>query len=181
MGLIVECVCCAVLKQNIFVPFCSTLVLTSLQIRQLQHFSKIHCKIFNWQMPSASGKYGIIAFLVKWTFSPRACGSGRTSLTSGSALGRWTSTVTNRCLEPGGEGTELPDMDFGGRGKDFGGGGGAGSGGGGGGKGERAGGLGPRLGDWTLGKGPMWCWVTAERWAIFMSSFLEGTRFLTAA
>lgn len=116
--------------------------------------------------------------------SPRAWGNGRTSLTSGSALGLWTSTVTNCCLEPGEEAGEALDMDTGFRGRD-GGGWGAGSGGGGGGEGDgAAAGLVPLLGDWTLGKGPMWCCVTMDNWAAVICSFLDGTEgslFLMAA
>lgn len=48
------------------------------------------------------------------------------------------------------------DMDIALTGRE-GGGGGAGSGGGGGGEGDGAAGFRPLLGDWTLGKGPMWC------------------------
>lgn len=112
--------------------------------------------------------------------SPRAWGSGRTSLTSGSALGLWTSTVTNCCLEPG---EEALDMDTGLRGRE-GGGGGAGSGGGGGGEGDGAAGLVPLPGDWTLGKGPMLCWTTIDSWAAVICSFLdgnEGSLFLMTA
>ena len=57
---------------------------------------------------------------------------------------------------------EALDMDPGLRGREGGGGGGAGSGGGGGGEGDGAAGLAPLLGDWTLGKGPMLCWVTMD-------------------
>lgn len=106
--------------------------------------------------------------------SPRAWGSGRTSFTSGSALGLWTSTVTNCCLEPGEDVGEALDMGTGLRGKE-GGREGAGSGGGGGGEGDGGAGLVPLLGDWTLGKGPMLCWVTVDNWGGVMCSFLEGT------
>lgn len=116
-------------------------------------------------------------------FIPRAWGSGRTSLTSGSALGLWTSTVTNCCLDPGEEVGEDLVLDAGLRDRE-GGGGGAGSGGGGGGEGDGAVGLVPLLGDCTLGKGPMLCWVTVDNWADVVFCFLanaEGSLFLIAA
>lgn len=66
--------------------------------------------------------------------------------------------MTNCCLEPGEEAGDALDIETGLRGSE-GGREGAGSGGGGGGGGEGAR-MVPLLGDWTLGKGPMLCWVT---------------------
>lgn len=84
-------------------------------------------------------------------------------MTSGSLLGWWTSTMMKCWL-----GTA--------RGLPLSGGGGAGCAGGGGGDGEgglwcpgaaglSAGGLFSLVGDWTLGKGPMGCWLSRESWA----------------
>ncbi len=95
--------------------------------------------------------------------SPRACGSGRTSFTSGSALGLCTSTMTKCWLDPGEEGAGLSGQ--GGRGGGGGGPGGAGTLGAGGGIGDEDWTAGfTLLGDWTRGNGPIGCWLTFESW-----------------